>query len=186
MNMKYVYLGVSLCSSLCIMTDYYIIPCTNMVGVMCLVDFYFIKKNDMRLHHILVLCMLHYMNNHSDIKSRKEIVSQLLRAEISTIFLIMNNLLENTGNIILKNINRAVFVCSFIYFRVYNYSYLILDKNMNNEFLNYSKNNVEYCQIYIGLYGLFILNLYWSYVIFKTSYQNWRKCIKDSDKTKNM
>jgi hypothetical protein len=156
-----------------------------MLGMMCLVDFYFVKKNDMRLHHILVLCMLHYMNNHSDIKSRKEIVSQLLRAEISSIFLITNNLLNIAGNMnVLNTINKSVFFCSFIYFRVYNYSQLIVNKNMNEEFYLFSKNNYEYCQIYIGLYGLFILNVYWCYIIFKTLYQNWRKSIEYSNETK--
>jgi len=39
----------------------------------------------MLLHHILVLSMLHYMNYHSDIENRKEIVSVILSTETSTI-----------------------------------------------------------------------------------------------------
>jgi hypothetical protein len=136
---------------------------------MCLIDFYFVKKNDMILHHILVLGMLHYMNNHSHIENRIEIVSVILSTEISTIFLTTNNLLDVVCNMnVLKNINKIVFLSTFVYYRIYNYSYyLILDKNIHNTFLIYSRNNFEYCEIYIGLYGLFILNLYWSCLILK-------------------
>jgi hypothetical protein len=141
---------------------------------MCLIDFYFVKKKDMLFHHILVLSMLHYMNNHDDIENRKEIVSVILRTEISTIFLTLNNLLENISNkeikkiTEIKNINKIVFVSTFLYYRIYNYSYyLILDKNIHKTFFIYSRNNFEYFEIYFGLYGLFILNLYWCCLIFK-------------------
>lgn len=78
-------LGISLFSCFCIMTNFYIIICSNIVGFICLIDFYFVKKKDMLLHHILVLSMLHYMNYHSDIENRKEIVSVILSTETSTI-----------------------------------------------------------------------------------------------------
>ena len=169
MQLQCMYLGISLFSCFCIMTNFYIITCSNIVGVMCLIDFYFVKKKDMLLHHILVLSMLHYMNNHSDIENRKEIVSVILTTETSTIFLTLNNLLENASSLVnVKKINKIAFVSSFVYYRIYNYSYyLILDKNIHNTFLIYSRNNFEYCEIYFGIYGLFILNLYWGTLIFK-------------------
>ena len=169
------YLGISLFSCFCIMTNFYVITCSNIVGLMCLIDFYFVKKSDMVMHHILVLSMLHYMNNHNHIENRIEIVSVILSTEISTIFLTLNNLLENISSFfIIKKINKIAFVSTFIYYRIYNYSYyLIMDKNIHNTFFIYSRNNFEFCEIYIGLYGLFILNLYWSYLIFKkTIYKN--------------
>jgi hypothetical protein len=169
MQLQFMYLGISLFSCFCIMTNFYIITCSNIVGFICLIDFYFVKKKDMLLHHILVLSMLHYMNYHSDIENRKEIVSVILSTETSTIFLTLNNLLENTSSLFnVKKINKLAFVSSFVYYRIYNYSYyLILDKNIHNTFLIYSRNNFEYCEIYIGLYGLFILNLYWCCLIIK-------------------
>jgi hypothetical protein len=168
-QLQYIYLGISLFSCFCIMTNHYIIACSNIVGFMCFIDFYFVKKKDMILHHILVLEMLHYMNNHNDIENRKEIVSVILSTEISSIFLVLNNLLENNSSIVnIRNINRLAFVSTFIYYRIYNYSYyLIFDKNIHNTFIIYSRNNFEYYEIYIGLYGLFILNLYWCCIIFK-------------------
>jgi len=161
------YLGISLLSGVCIMTNFHVITCSNIVGLMCLVDFYFVNRNDMRLHHILVLGMLHYMNVHPDIKNRNEIVSAILSTEISTIFLTINNLLDIVGNmVIFKNINKYIFVSTFVYYRIYNFSsYLIFDKNTYNIFLIYSKNNFEFYKIYTGIYGLFILNLYWGGLI---------------------
>jgi hypothetical protein len=109
------------------------------------------------------------MNNHSEVINRNEIISVILSTEISSIFLTLNNLLDNaSGLVTVKNINKIVFVSTFVYYRIYNYSYyLIFDKNVHNTFTVYSKNNFEYCEIYVGVYGLFILNSYWSFVIFK-------------------
>jgi len=162
-QLQLIYLSISVVSCFCVMTNFYVITCSNIVGIMCLIDFYFVKKRDMLLHHFLVLCMLHYMNNHACIENRNEIVSVILSTEISTIFLTTNNLLDITGNIIaIKNINKLLFISSFVYYRIYNYTYyLIFDKNIHKIFLVYSKNNFEFCEIYIGIYGLFILNIYW-------------------------
>ena len=128
----------------------------------------------MMLHHFLVLCMLHYMNNHNDIENRNEIVSVILSTEISTIFLTTNNLLEILGNVVIaKNINNLLFVSSFIYYRIYNYTYyLVLDNNIHKIFYYYSKNKFEFCEIYVGIYGLFILNLYWCGIILKKAIFN--------------
>ncbi len=166
-KLQYVYLGISLISWFCTITKLYIIPCSNFVALMCLFDLFYLKKKDMIFHHILVLLMIHYMNNHSNVKNREEIILPILKTEISTTFLIINNLLENKSNMgIIKNINRIIFVYCFIYYRIYNYLfYLILVIDYDNVFLNYSKNNFEYFEIYFSIYGLFILNLYWCRLI---------------------
>lgn len=186
-QLQYLYLGISLFSCFCIINNFYIIYCSNFVGFICLIDFYYIKKKDMILHHILVLIMLHYMNNHSYVENKNEIVSIILKTEISTIFLTINNLLDTVDNmVILKNINKCIFIFTFIYYRIYNYSYyLILNKNIHNIFLFYSKNNFELYEIYTGIYGLFILNLYWTFLIFK-KVLDWSESIKCSKKAKYM
>ena len=168
-QLQCMYLGVSLYSCFCIMNNFYVITCSNIVGCMCLIDFCFVKKKDMLLHHISVLGMLHYMNTHPDITHRNEIVSAILSTEISTIFLTLNNLLENSFcTVNVKTINKIAFVSTFIYYRIYNYSScLLLNANVHNAFFIYSKNNFDYYEMYIGLYSLFILNLYWSSLIFK-------------------
>jgi len=172
--LQFMYLSISSVSCFCVMKNFYVVPCSNIVGFMCLIDFYFVKRKDMMLHHFLVLCMLHYMNNHNDIENRNEIVSVILSTEISTIFLTTNNLLEILGNVVIaKNINNLLFVSSFIYYRIYNYTYyLVLDNNIHKIFYYYSKNKFEFCEIYVGIYGLFILNLYWCGIILKKAIFN--------------
>jgi len=167
-NYQLIHLGISLYSSFSVLTNFYVYTCSNIVGLLCLIDCCFVKKKNMLLHHILVLFMIHYMNNHNS-ENRDEIISVILSTEISTIFLTANSLLDNTCNmILLKNINRFIFVSTFFYFRIYNYAYyIILDKNSHSTFLIQSKNIFELFEIYITVHGLFILNLYWFYLIIK-------------------
>ena len=87
-NFQLIYLGISLFSTFCVTADCYLVECSNLVGLMCLVDFWFVKKKDMLFHHVCVLLMLHYMNAHPDITNRHQIISTILSTEISTIFLV--------------------------------------------------------------------------------------------------
>ena len=85
-----------------------------------------------------------------------------------------------------------MFIYTFLYYRIYNYYYnLIIDKSTNIVFLKYSRNNYEFYEIYISIYGLFILNIYWSILIFikfssLLDYSKLFKSIKSGYKTKNM
>jgi hypothetical protein len=127
------------------------------------IDLYVEKRKDMIFHHIMVLVMVHYVNQHRDIENINEMVSVMLSTEISTIFLILNNLLEKS---VVKNVNQMAFVSTFYYYRIYNYSYL-LERNVQTALFIHSRNNFKYCEICLGIYGLFILNLYWSTLILK-------------------
>jgi hypothetical protein len=149
--LQYVYLSIALLSSCCVMTNSYIIPCANILGITCIIDFYFVKKFDMFLHHVLVLSMIYGMNNHNDITSNIKLTSIMLSAEISTIFLTINNLLENINNIkFFKNINRFMFISTFFYYRIYNYGYhLILNKDIYNILSIYSANKFILYQKYL-------------------------------------
>lgn len=199
-----IYLSISILSTLSVFNKFQLINCSNIVGLMCLIDFFYIKKIAMITHHIFVLMMLDYMNTHPDILIRENIISVVLSTEISTIFLITNSLLSNNyiSDFVLKinrylvttirSINSIFFIYTFLYYRIYNYYYyLIIDKETNIIFLKYSKNNYEFYEIYISIYGLFILNLYWSILIFikfyaLLDYSKLCKSIKSGYKTKNM
>lgn len=195
LGVQTVYLSVSIFSTLCVISNCYVIICSNIVGMMCFLDIFLIKKKDMVIHHLFVLIMLHYMNTHPEIENREKIVSVILSTEISTIFLIMNNLLNrnNTENfaenydkynkIIITNINRLFFITTFMYYRVYSYYVCLLsNKEIHNTFLIYSKSKIQLFEIYLGIYGLFILNLYWAIFIFIKL----KKSIKGCDKAKNV
>jgi len=198
------YLSISILSTLCVFNKFQLINCSNIVGLMCLIDFFYIKKRAMIIHHIFVLMMIDYMNTHPDIVIRENIISVILSTEVSTIFLINNSLLSNNYIkqyflkincylvTIIKNINSIFFIYTFLYYRIYNYYYyLILDKSTNIVFLKYSKNIYEFYEIYISIYGLFILNLYWSMLIFikfssLLDYSKLYKSVESGYKTKNM
>jgi hypothetical protein len=127
-------------------------------------DLFVEKKKDLLLHHFMALSLIHYLNQHRDIKTITDATSSILSTEISTIFLVLNNYIHNS---MLKKVNQAAFVTTFYYYRIYNYSYFLLDKNVNSAFYNHSRNNFEYLEIYTGLYGLFLLNIYWGTLILK-------------------
>ena len=174
-----IYLSISILSTLSVFNKFQLINCSNIVGLMCLIDFFYIKKKAMIIHHILVLMMIDYMNTHPDILIRENIISVVLSTEISTIFLITNSLLSNNYIsdfvlkinrylvTIIKSINSILFIYTFLYYRLYNYYYnLIIDKETNIVFFKYSRNIYDFYEIYISIYGLFILNIYWSVLIF--------------------
>lgn len=191
LQVQTIYLCISLFSTFCVMTNFYVVVCSNVVGCMCFIDLFIVKKKDMMLHHLFVLSMLHYMNCHPEFENRNKVVSIILSTEISTIFLIINNLLnrynienyKNSTKMVVSNINRLFFVSTFMYYRVYKYYYfLISDEQIQNNFVRYSRGNIQLFEIFIGVYGLFILNLYWTlFILIKLN-----KSIKCCDKTKNM
>ena len=198
------YLSIATLSTLCVLNNFQLINCSNIVGIMCLFDFLYIKKKDMIIHHIFVLMMIDYMNTHPNILIRENIIRVILSTEVSTIFLINNSLLSNnyiTKDFLMmnsyiinitKNINSIFFIFTFVYYRIYNYYYyLIIDKTANITFLKYSRNIFKFYEIYISIYGLFILNIYWSVLIFikfssLLDYSKLFKSIESCNKTKNM
>ena len=179
--LQLIYLGTSLFSWGCLAAHYNIIACSNIVGCMCFVDFFFTERNDMLAHHSFVLALLHYMNTHQEIENRNDIVSVALSTEISTIFLTMNNLLERSPYETLKILNKTAFVVSFMYYRIYKFAWLVADERVHTSFLVHSKNSYEYGEIYVGLYGLFLLNVYWLFLIFKKM----KKARKEETKIKS-
>jgi len=163
----YVYLTVSLISGYCAMTNTHIILCSNMVGVLCAGELFFLKTKDAILHHILVLFIVHYINTHTELEY---IVREFLKTEISTIFLILRDVIGR------HPVNDACFVTTFMYYRIYKYSKMLLDDGMHETILTQSKSTYELCEIYISMYMFFALNLYWTRLIFAKLYRY--TCVK--------
>jgi hypothetical protein len=186
---NYIPLFVSTISTICLLKKYNVFLCSNGVAMYCIIDLCFLKRRDMILHHIFVLMMVFYMNIHRNIPilERDSIITTILSSEISTNFLIINNILNDfkwDSKIILENLlkksNKICFISTFFYFRLYKYiSKLILNKEFYFVINTYSYNNYANITIYCGIYGLFVLNIYWGKLILD-------KCIKSSDKAKNM
>jgi hypothetical protein len=170
-QMHFIKLGVALFSFFCITTNFYLITCSKIIGLLCFFDLYYVQKIDFLLHHIFVLILVHRINNLSNVNLEiaNELISVILSTEISSIFLNLNKFLETDSyGVNVKKINNVAFVSTFVYYRIYNYTYyLILNKKFHNALFIYYINNFEFYQVYIGVYGLFILNLYWSIAFLK-------------------
>lgn len=187
-RLQYVYLGTSLFSGVCFFYHFSIITCCNVVAFMCIVDLFYIKKKDMFLHHLFVLGMVHCIHNHKDfIENINEFILPVLSAEISTIFLSLNNLLEKSSATHLKKINKAAFLTTFFYFRIYNYfRHIVLNERLYTLFIVRARNQFEFYEICVSVYGMYLLNLYWSCLIVKRLFTSKleQKSIQSSDKTK--
>jgi len=178
-----IYLSISVFSTYCILTTSYLNLCNYNIALFCCID-YFLHicninklKFDMILHHLFALMIIYFFYNHNyliidNIEIKNNLIKNILSTEISTNFLIINNFIKNIKTSIIIKINQILFVSTFFYFRIYNYFiYIILSNDVNILIIKISKNNYYKYLLYIGMYGLFILNIYWFFIILK-------KCVK--------
>ena len=167
LTLQYMYLGISLASTGCCLFGVYLVPCSNFIALTCLIDFCFVKKKDMVLHHLFVLGMVHYLNTH-DIENNRELITHVMSSEISSIFLILNNLLQ-PGR--LKTANQVAFVSTFAYYRIYNYTPVF-----QMTFYQLARNKYEMWEVYTSIYGAFVLNVYWGGLIARKALGAFQKC----------
>jgi len=193
MDIYYLFESLYLCipffSLYAIITNSYLDLCIYVIGFFFCIDylFYFITyfhvnsfdrfKNhtfriDMALHHMFSFMIIYFFYNHSypiiyNLEEKNNIIKNVLYTEVSTIFLKINNLLKNNKSII-KKINQYCFVATFSYYRIYNYSInMIININVYLFIKNISKHYLYFYCLFIGIYGLFLLNIYWLFLIFK-------------------
>ena len=142
-------------------------------------DFLFYKlKYDAKIHHILGLMLVTSLiiNKNKSTDIIYPIVNFQFSTEISTIYLI---LFEEFGKIKSNNIIYSIlyytcqllFIITFFYYRIYNFflyqkTIVELGKNIEYNFL-----------YYISTYGIFYMNLFWSFLILKKMY---KKFLKDT------
>ena len=160
-------LALSLFSSYCSLKQVWLVPCANLVGMLCAYELSYLTKKDMILHHIFVLFMLHYMNSHREIDLVQQMTSVILSTKISTIFLTNHSLFDMMNmNSVIKNINKVCFVTSYSYYRMYKYTHFIMNAQMIHAMWIHSRNYAELVEIWIGTYGICMLNMYWGVLIF--------------------
>ena len=176
MILNLIYLGISCFSAYCIFNTIYLNQCVYIVGTGCILDFslHILNINklrmDMLIHHIFALLIISFCYFHTypviyNIYDKNIIVKNILLTEVSTIFLIINKLLKQQT---LKNINQIIFVLTFIYSRIYIYYInIIISKETYLFITNISKNNFHLTYLYIGIYGIFMINIYWFYLLVK-------------------
>lgn len=183
--LQLLYLSISSCVTFCIYQNKYLEVCCYSVGFFCIIDFglHLLRINnlklDMILHHNFALCVIfllyyytylvenniddiHNIHNIDNVNNKNSLIKSFLLTEVSTIFLILNSLIKNNKLIILKKINQLFFVSTFIYYRIYYYLVnIIINSEINLFIMNISKNNFHLYYMYFGIYGLFIINIYW-------------------------
>jgi hypothetical protein len=162
-----IYLSISLWSTYSYMYEYATINTLYLIGISCFLDLLFVEKSkDIILHHVCVLCVCDYVHNNPTEKMPQIniIIHNGMSCEISNIFLITKNILKVYNHNSLHTFNDVLFVVLFFYFRIYNYTYILLNEpNINYLLTNGSFNNL--IKINIGIYGFFLLNLYWANLI---------------------
>lgn len=139
----------------------------NIVKWQCILEF-LLCNPDVMVHHLIVLGItVPVTNSLNVIDNFLPELKIILQTEISTIFLTLRNFIPNkykTFNVI----NNVLFVLTFLYTRLYQYSnYVIYNENMYENITNYyTPTNAT--TVVIALYLLFIMNIYWGIIIIKT------------------
>lgn len=136
----------------------------------------FINKMDIKLHHILIICLLlfNYCNNVSIYDSAIPIVG-LYKTEISTIFLSTESIIKpfNQNKIVKRYISpvcKLLFLITFIKFRIYDlYNDVIINPLFYYHMEKYTTTIFNKMFLYIPMYSFYVLNLYWMLLICKVT-----------------
>jgi len=123
---------------------------------------------DVAVHHAFVLGILHpYLTTPGlEIHTYNE-VSAILSTEISTIFLVIRNVIPAKYKT-LATINNIIFIATFAYTRLYHYTTRLIYNAYLHNILQTHLTNSQLIPLYTSLYGLYFLNLYWGAIILKT------------------
>jgi hypothetical protein len=189
----YMHLSVSIFSIYCILTNYYLFSGVYLIGIVLYIDYFlhYFKINNLRpdiqIHHLLALFIVHFVFHHREFlhETNEEIVDfikNVLSLEISTIFLTSNYLLPKTS--IIYKLNQFNFIISFAYFRIYQYTrYVVLSEKTYYIIVILSNHPIYQYSMFIGMYGLGILNFYWFYLILQKTFHKYA-CIESPNANK--
>lgn len=138
------------------------------------------NRLDTFIHHIDTAAILSYLYYYNiDIKNNNYATIQLLKTEISSIFLGTTYFLKKYNfNNIFCNISNIIFICTFFKYRIYDFFKNIY---LNTYFFDSLTTNNSEFQIYykytvtIILYGL---NLYWFVIILKILFKSLKLNLK--------
>lgn len=180
---------------------YYLGIATKSVFVHCFTDLFLTRSKDIFFHHICVILFVTYkFLNNIQYQDDYFITISLLNTELSTFFYVFklymddnnpcnnmrlshvnneldkNELIKANNSIIFNTvyqINDLLFLLTFMKLRVFDlFVNIIRNNNVHNLVFNVSGYNIlSNLHVYIGLYGLYLLNLYWFAIIMKKMYK---------------
>lgn len=182
--------GISLLSIYALL-DYYVYSSTylitltvNMVIFQCAYDVFLWHTNSSVLHHICLLFLGSFLyQNQIEYDNCLFLIVPLLSTEISTLFLSIRHWLEQfqMTNTVWYSINNGFFVTTFLITRIYIFSNYIIYNPDTYAFAELVTNHeITACfSFYIGIYGLFALNIYWVTIIVKVLLKSFRESLDD-------
>ena len=127
------------------------------------------KKKDLFLHHILTFFNLYYLYYYNiNLSIFNYSLLQILKVEISSIFLSLSSLLKiykikNKFSITLN----GIFIITFLKYRVFDYYNNILNSDLFYIYLNAYDNYFKYYYVKITITAFYLINIYWTILIFK-------------------
>jgi len=169
---------ISLFSTFCVLSNSYFDICAHIIGIYFFYDFCLhyskvkIMRTDMIFHHIFALLIVtFYLEHNNNFKSfnpkdKYVLIKNILSVEVSTIFFSLMRILPKKS--IYNIICQILFMITFAYTRLYHYVFSVVLSRETHVFLAYvAKSDFKFICVYVGIYGVLILNIYWSFLIAK-------------------
>jgi len=146
---------------------------------------FFICKNDVKLHHILILFLTSFNYYYNVAINDSEIsIIPLYKTEISTIFYSLKIIMKN--NTFFKkyfsHANDFLFLTTFVKFRIYDiYSNVLVNPLFYSQMEKYTDTIFTQIFLYVPLYCFYGLNVYWFIIMCKIITKPIIKKFKSSD-----
>lgn len=170
------YLAVSSITSYYLYKNENLFFCIGIVFYLLLNDFiiHFLNlyklRKDMIIHHIFSIIIIVFFLQYFQFLYKNPIALNIIRTllsfEISTIFLSINNLFPKGKYTTIKSINQLFFITTFLYFRIYKFTIEIILDGISLEYIKRVAQK-NYFWIIYSIYGLYALNLFWTFTILK-------------------
>jgi hypothetical protein len=161
-------IAISIYSMFCIWTKSatHLHACTNLIGLTCLLDFRKSRPPDILFHHVVTILMTTFVEYHKTSIYQSpypvyDAVRTILAIEIPTILLAVEKYIPSE-RAKLKVAVQSAFALFFFYYRIYRYArYIIFNTEAKRAIDSTGLRPMDHVHIYGGIYGMFLLNLYW-------------------------
>lgn len=150
-------------------------PSAYLVLTYCFMDILFCRK-DLFIHHLLTISTILFSFMYGmRIDDSTNIYLTLISTELSTIFYIFDYSTQDYNGAIMnivKGINSFIFVGAFTKLRIHDFYYMLVNPETHTALARYTDNRlIPTLHIYIGIVGLFALNVFWFSLICKKIYK---------------
>lgn len=155
---------------------YYLDKCYNIANILLIyfiIETFFIpfNKKDLIVHHIFAIMMSMYGHINDLGDNICYVAKNMIELEKSNFVLVISYFARKYCKIdIVKNIINVLFMILFVKLRLIDYYYSVLTNDIYLEKLN-ANTNFTYIYTRINMYGLYMLNIFWTFKILKIFYK---------------